>query len=165
MSHGKIWELMVRNTSEVPLYLAIYNLGSSWEIQDILCDNKGSSHSVLQPGKDEYEKVGILMEVPERLRKHGIHSCEDTFKVFVTSSKTYFPGILLPELSDKSLYTGKALRGGHASQDVFSGLFQSLRNTNRGQGSITEDFWTCQSFVIRTEMTLPGQVDQEMSKT
>ena len=105
------------------------------------------------------------MEVPERLRKHGIHSCEDTFKVFVTSSKTYFPGILLPELSDESLYTGKALRGGHASQDVFSGLFQSLRNTNRGQGSITEDFWTCQSFVIRTEMTLPGQVDQEMSKT
>lgn len=105
---GDWLEMVVENTRESGggnLYLHIYNMGSCWEIENILEGN----HAAISSTKGEWREK-IEMTLPDEIKKRGQSQCEDIIKVFLTAKSTSFtslelPGLATPANWDKSFGT------------------------------------------------------------
>ena len=99
MKHGAIAELVIKNRGEKVLYAFVYDLGPSWQVENI---NRGT-YIVATPRNDGERFTGtrrikLQMRVPDKMKEQGYHSCRDIVKVFITSRPTSFDLLELPRL-------------------------------------------------------------------
>lgn len=118
---GDVIELVVHNKgreNDGALFIHVYDMGSCWEIENILCAN----HEVIPPrlaNQSELYPTGtngewrkkLEMTVPSGLREKGDQECEDIIKVFLTNQPTSFTSLELPELGIP-ITTNKSSSGG-----------------------------------------------------
>jgi len=143
--------LTVENLSEKPLYLAIFDLGPSWQIDNLLCQLGGCGFEVVPPKNERHsgkKEIKWTMVVPELFRSRGQYQCEDIMKVFVTSNSTSFAPLLLPKILDASV------RGDYNQLSKFlSGLATSFRGM---EDDTPNEKWVTRNFLIRTVCHGPG---------
>jgi hypothetical protein len=146
VNHEGELSLTVRNTNDKPLYLYIYDLGPSWQIDSLICDNGGGDYKVMHPKKEEI--MMLQMTVPDCLRDRGQCECEDVIKVFVTSKPTSFAPFMLPKIPIPAEKDDRSVRG---DRNQLSELLSGLATPIRGEADgISDEQWACQSFVVRT---------------
>ncbi|KDN67104.1 putative caspase domain-containing protein [Colletotrichum sublineola] len=136
VDHHHIVTLVAENVGNRELYVYIYDMGPSWQIENIL----RGSHYVLPPrnGSQTYQGTArktwkLRMQVPEAMREEGLRHCNDTIMVFVTSQLTSFDSLELPKLNE--LVKRGASDGVH----------------RRGNEVLSED-WACLCFPIGIHM-------------
>lgn len=91
--------LRVSNTGPSDIYVSLYNLGSSWEVDNI---SRGSGELVLPEARDPRKRGrfsrNLKMVVSEGMKRRGFTQCDDVIKVFVTSRPTSFAVLELAEI-------------------------------------------------------------------
>lgn len=158
VEHNETVTLVVENFGDSPLYLAILNLGPSWQIDDILAGEGGEGFKVVTPKKqanDRPEHLGkqavpIKMNIPEPLRNLGQTQCEDILKVFITSKASSFDTLCLPRLPISADKLGGPSRGEHhynQLSDFLSRLATPLRGPVAG---LLDENWATINFTVRT---------------
>lgn len=151
IKHGSTWGFAVKNTSNEPLYIAIFNFTPSWEIFNLVSSSGGDYYKVIPPRTEEEngKKEFLLeMEVPESLRSRGETQCEDIFKVFITNKPTSFPSMVLPEMH----LNANRVRAHVHSGDHLSKFLSKLNPRFRGQSDGTGEEWATRNFIVRTTM-------------
>jgi hypothetical protein len=152
VSHEDELSLTVQNFGDKPLYVAIFDLGPSWQIASLTCEDGGGEYMVV-PSKNDRGDAGKIeveweMIVPDSFRKRGQEQCEDVIKVFVTSKPTSFAPLVLPKIPISAENVDRSVRGVHNQLSEFlSGLATPLRGTK--DDSLDEQ-WVTWNFIIRT---------------
>jgi hypothetical protein len=99
VKHGTIAELTVENRGEKALYAFVYDLGPSWQVENVY----QGTYSVIPPSNDGERFIGtrrikLQMRVPDKMKEQGHRLCEDILKVLITSRPTSFDVLELPRL-------------------------------------------------------------------
>jgi hypothetical protein len=150
IKHGDLLSLTVENLSQQPLYLAIFDLGPSWQVDSLLSQSGGGGFVVLpkNEGSSDKKKIPWKMYVPETFSSQGRYQCEDILKVFVTSKPSSFAPLLLPKVPSSAEDLGWSVRG---DRDRLSTFLSELTASFRGpEGDILDGWWTTWNFHIRT---------------
>ena len=153
VNHEDELSLTIQNLSDKPLYVALFNLGPSWQVASLICENGGGDYRVVPPKDDTRRHSGTTeirwaMVVPESFIKQGHCQCEDVMKVFITSRPTSFAPMVLPKIpiSVENVYA--PVRGDYSQLSKF---LSELATPFRGAGGgISDDEWVTRNFVIRT---------------
>ncbi|KAJ3464228.1 hypothetical protein MRS44_009014 [Fusarium solani] len=87
--------LSIVNNGEDPVFVHILYLSGDWEIKNLLANENTRlfSDSTITGEQDLTEKrieLVVRMTIPEHNILRGIHSCDDIFKVFVTTQPAPF---------------------------------------------------------------------------
>ncbi|KAI8717619.1 hypothetical protein NCS52_00838400 [Fusarium sp. LHS14.1] len=87
--------LSIVNNGEDPVFVHILYLSEDWEIKNLLANENTrlSSDSTITGEQDPTEtriELVLRMTIPEQNILRGIHSCDDIFKVFVTTQPAPF---------------------------------------------------------------------------
>ena len=96
---GKMVEIVMINKGARDLFFSTYDLGPSWQVENI---GKATFMVVAARGDDGYirrEIRKLKMKVPDNMRETR-GSCSDIVKVFVTSRSTSFDFLELPRLGE-----------------------------------------------------------------
>ncbi|ETS86573.1 hypothetical protein PFICI_00401 [Pestalotiopsis fici W106-1] len=115
-------EVVIRNKSEQPVFAFIYNLGPLWQVQDIY-------HGIIVMPQGVKRKK-LKLKVPIQMKENGRSSCEDIFKVILTSQPTSFDMLELPTLGEQS-------------------ISKKLDRSDQKAGGATEE-WASMNFLFRT---------------
>ncbi|KAI0409258.1 hypothetical protein F4802DRAFT_241863 [Xylaria palmicola] len=79
-----LW-LSISNNGEQSIFVNIFCLNGGWEIENMLA----AENTILPPQNssegDQGLELGLRMTVPEQCILRGMNSCEDIFKVFLTT--------------------------------------------------------------------------------
>lgn len=99
VNDGKTVEMVMINRGASELFLATYDLGPSWQVENI----EKATFMVMAAREDDgyirREIRKLKMRVPDNMReRYG--SCSDIVKVFVTSRPTSFDFLELPRLGE-----------------------------------------------------------------
>ena len=144
VKHGEELLLVVQNKGDRPLYLHIYDLKPSWQIQNIL---RGEYLTLLpkDPKKmfSGVEKKRLKMTVPEFLTNQGHFWSEDVIKIFITLTPTSFAEMVLGELST-------SLRKGESRQGEKPSILPAQAKTLNGGENEGLNDWTTRNFRVRT---------------
>jgi hypothetical protein len=149
--HGSTWGFTVENTSDKPLYMAIFNFTSSWEISNLISSSGGNNYLVILPrteGESGKEEILLQMEIPDFLRSRGEVQCEDIVKVFITSKPTSFPAMILPNVHLNANRMSEQVHVG----DELSKFLSEITSHFRVQSDRVEEEWATRNFIIRTTM-------------
>lgn len=145
VKHGEELLLVVQNKGDRPLYLHIYDLKPSWQIQNIL---KGEYLTLLPKNpkglSSGVDKKKLKMTVPEFLTNRGQFWSEDVIKIFITLTPTSFAGMALDGLST-SLKKEEPRQGGNPRI-----LPAQAKTLNGGGGNEGPNDWTTRNFRVRT---------------
>jgi hypothetical protein len=153
VKHNDELNFTIQNTNDKPLYLHIYNLGPSWQINGLIPNDGGGDYKVVLPknnmnGHTGEKKITLQMTVPEPFRDRGEHVCEDIVKFFITSRPSSFAALVLPKILISGKDLDGPLRGNHNKLSEFlSELATPFRGTEDG---ILDEEWITRNFVIRT---------------
>lgn len=134
VNEGDTVELNARNKSACDLYLATYDLGPLWQVENIAratftlmaaADNNN--------GYIRRETRRLKMKIPPDMRETQ-GSCSDIVKVFITSHPTSFDFLELPRLGEPTP-TNKTTRGSHdggnSPDGEWLGLSFQIRTSRR----------------------------------
>ena len=139
------------NHSSRPLYLTVYDLTPSWQIQGILSSAGGPDYWVIQPKDTAKSHTGqknipMKMVIPEEIKQRGQAECEDIMKLFVTTRPTSFAALNLPRLKmlDETLLRRQS--------DDLGNFLTELALPYRGSdvGGPCDEDWTTRNYIIRT---------------
>lgn len=157
ISEGDDFNLTVINQGKGALYLAVFDMGPQWQIDNIFAE-EGEDFKVLAPYRVpdiQHEHTGRLdillnTEVPDDLVKMGHHHCEDVIKVFVTSKATSFASLAADKLPiSVADYTGPTR--GKRNCGALAQFLASLTLPVRGPGSnLPNENWTTRTFIVHT---------------
>ncbi|KAF0637816.1 hypothetical protein FPSE5266_20280 [Fusarium pseudograminearum] len=129
------WKLTIRNKETHKLYFSVFNLQSSWQVENV-------SRGV---GDDDYDSIGpgASIELPFTMELPGTgdHVTEDIMKVFVMSRQVSFPGAILPELGTHWM---------RDSSDQLSMFVDSLTTGLFRDEDLSKDNWATESYMVRT---------------
>ncbi|WAO86065.1 Hypothetical protein NCS54_00332100 [Fusarium falciforme] len=98
-SRGYMFELKVENRGTKDLYLHVFDLGPSWQIENIL---RGSFETL--PPVDQSRGFSgrfskkLRTAVPNEIRDRGFRTYDDVLKILVTSQPTSFNLFELPKI-------------------------------------------------------------------
>ncbi|RYP69872.1 hypothetical protein DL771_005815 [Monosporascus sp. 5C6A] len=163
VGHGDEWGLVIENRGEANLYVAMLNLGPSWQIVDLFSDAYMSGFIVIPPkststwegaANKSQEEVRLRMEVPETLRGvGGLNRCEDVIKVFVTNTATSFSPLTLPEIPlDAKDLIHNTPQGYRNSDDQLTDFLQVLASGSQSRGGPSH--WATRTFIVLTTFDL-----------
>ncbi|EMD88400.1 hypothetical protein COCC4DRAFT_65190 [Bipolaris maydis ATCC 48331] len=141
--HNRV-SIRVQNLCGKPLYFAILNLTSCWEIVNVLSEGGEGGFMVIPP--HQVEECELEMEIPEELKAQDIRSCQDVLKIFITSQPTSFASQLLPKLIGCS--SGSRSRMSEYIKRMRNSIHQ-LADSNRNLSQNTE-YWSTQDFIVKT---------------
>jgi hypothetical protein len=150
VSAGASISLRIANVGDSPIYCAIFNLGPSWQIDNVLSEDGGSEFLAIpsHAGEDSVEEISICTSVPEALTQQGIRVCDDVLKVFVTSTPINFGPMLLPKIAvEGQACLGLPFRGTRNFMDRF---IAEISGSTRGEAHGHE--WFSQNFMVRTTL-------------
>ena len=159
VKHGETVTITVENFGSNPLYLTILDMGSLWQIDDVLSAEGVADFKVVTPKKPEdhdrpqytgQQNISLEMTLPDASRAQGLRQCDDILKIFVTSIATSFSAFRLPEIRT----SGDALNGVgrdrarfHELSELLSHLSAPVRGPDTGR---PDENWTTRSFIVRT---------------
>jgi len=140
--------LTTQNLGDQVLYLSILNLGAQYQIQE------PRPEGVFIPVKGKsLLKLAVNMTIPEN---HGLQSCEDILKVFITSRPTLFTQFWLPPINEST----KAFEDENG--EISERYKERLSLTNRGIREQEYDplaaDWTALNFRIQCHVKSLGQL-------
>ncbi|KUJ10000.1 uncharacterized protein LY89DRAFT_267866 [Mollisia scopiformis] len=142
--------LTIENLSDDTIYLSVFDLGPSWQIDNLLSQLGGGGFKVLPP-KGEVctgrEEVKWGMCVPDSFKSRNMFQCDDILKVFVTRRPSSFAPLLLPSIPGATRSHQQSSRGTRSPLNRF---LSGLSAGNRGEGDISDEAWSTQSFIIQT---------------
>ncbi|KAH8689814.1 caspase domain-containing protein [Talaromyces proteolyticus] len=107
-----ILQLTVQNNSEHCLYVHVYDMGPSWQVENLM----RAEYLTLPPKNDSIGLSGrmskkLLMTIPDSLKKLGLQECEDVVKVFITRHPTSFSSLELPKIPIPTKIASNRYRG------------------------------------------------------
>jgi hypothetical protein len=146
VKHGGTWSFTVENTSDKPLYMALFNFTPLWGILNLVSANGGGEYWILS--QKEKLEVPLQMTVPEYLQSLGETRCEDIVKIFITSRPTSFPSMILPKIAPSADNLGR----GVCDDEPLSKFLSELVTHFRGQDDQLNGEWATRNFIIRTAM-------------
>jgi hypothetical protein len=159
VKHSERVTITVENLGAVPLYLAIFDMGPLWQIDDVLAAEGGAGFRVVTPKKPEdkdrpqytgIQNIPLEMTVPDTLRSQGRHQCEDILKIFVTSIASSFSALSLPKIHIPIDAADGADRG-RAHHHELSAFLSYLSSPFRGpEAGYPDENWTTRSFFVQT---------------
>jgi hypothetical protein len=142
--------LTIENHCRDTLYLYIFDLGPSWQIDNLLSQLGGGGFKVVPP-KGEVctgrEEVKWHMCVPDSFKGRDTFQCSDVLKIFVTRRPSSFAPLLLPSLSTFITSDPPISRGTYS---LLTRFLSGLSVGNRGGPDISDENWSTQSFIIHT---------------
>ena len=104
VNEGDRVEMVITNRAACNLFLSTYNLGPSWQVENIeratftmMAAAKVGDDRLSTTIRSEVRK--LQMRIPDNIRKR-YRSCSDIVKVFVTSYPTSFDLLELPKLGE-----------------------------------------------------------------
>jgi hypothetical protein len=108
-------------TRENNLYLHVYTMSSSWQVENILSGDyvvipphSSNKSKEFRKGSDGMWKKKLRMTIPKEVKQKGEKHCNDIIKIFLTTQPTSFLSIELPELGGLlERNTVSRTRGGH----------------------------------------------------
>lgn len=143
--------LTVENNSEHCSYIHVYDMGPSWQVQNLM----SAEYFTLPPRKVPEGFTGkwskkLRMTIPESLKKLGLPECEDIFKVFITRQPTSFSALELAKLPNEHAET---MRGSPSSElnelpTFFTQLALNKYRVPAEEEQILED-WAVYNFRVR----------------
>lgn len=144
--------LTVQNLGNQPLYMALFDLGQSWQIDDLISGSGEGDSIVVPPRNDKTKHPGtreIMLEttISESLKNQDQHECEDIFKAFITNKPSSFTTFQLPKLHTSAEDLKEPLRGAH---NQLSEFLTRLPGARRGEENNGLDSWTTRSFIVHT---------------
>ncbi|OJJ84360.1 uncharacterized protein ASPGLDRAFT_327653 [Aspergillus glaucus CBS 516.65] len=148
--------LSIQNFGTKALYVSIFDMGPSWQVDSLTSEDGGGDYVVVPPKNDTNGHAGTalvewMMVVPEWLTERGRETCEDVIKVFVTDRPISFELLELPKVSGAFEQLGRPLRG---HRDQLFGLLSSLKSTSRtAQPSQSDGHWLAINYIIRTHVS------------
>ena len=143
VDHGNAWTFKIKNVCDKTIYLTVFDLYPSWDIQNLTSPSDGS-FLVVEPGDEE--SVSINMSVPEAFRNGSRGACQDVIKVFITGSAIPFPSTILSPLDNPG--SGGGMRN---NSDQLSRCLLMLDSNARGTHStIWANSWASRNFLVRT---------------
>lgn len=166
VKHDDFLTLTVQNLSKKSLYLTIFDLGPSWQIESLLCNSGGGDFKVVLPKNDMERHTGketikLQMSVPDAFRNRGQHQCEDILKVFVTSRPSSFAALVLPRISLSPEDMHGRVRGNY---NRLSRFLSGLATPSRGaEDNSSDEEWAARNFVVRTVAEVPCTQGTEVS--
>lgn len=95
ITDGQTWRLDFENLGHEPLFVHIFNMCSSWSVQDIIRD-EGEDLDGFEVAPGSKFPLCLEMDIPEE----HLPRTEDVLKFIVTSKPTRFPLLSLPEIGD-----------------------------------------------------------------
>lgn len=147
VKHGNEIQFDIKNASDKPLYVTLFDLRQSGQILNLMLES-GVEFIVVEP-EDTYP-LCIKMEVPETLKPGADKTCEDVFKFFVARKGLYFPSEVLPEIAQPPIASYGSTRDGNHRDHLVSFL-HSLEAQFRGsEDTAWHSHWTTRNFVVRT---------------
>ena len=144
--------MTVQNFSKQPLYLALFDLGPSWQIDDLICGS-GEGDSLVLPPKNEEAKhtgkkeIAFQMTIPESTVHQDPCGCEDIFKIFITNKPGSFTTFQLPKLPASAEDLNEPTRASHRQLLKF---LSRLTASRRGEEVESSDDWAARTFVVHT---------------
>lgn len=141
--------LTIQNFGTDTIYLSVFDLGPSWQIDNLLSQLGGGGFKVVPPRGGVctgYEEVKWGMCVPNSLKTRKIFQCDDILKVFVTKRPISFAPLLLPGIPIAAGSYQQPSRG----CPPLNRFLSSLSAGNRGEGNISDEEWSTHSFIIHT---------------
>ena len=147
---GDDLELVVKNENNAggdSLYLHIYNMGPSLEIEGILDGNHevipprfSNQHQEFEQGTTGQWSRHLEMVIPPEAVEKGQFLYEDIIKIFLTDQPTSFLSLELPKLgSAREMSKTSRMRGG----------------VSHLAGSRSSENWAAVNFLIRTRVRQP----------
>ncbi|KAK8055357.1 hypothetical protein PG993_000584 [Apiospora rasikravindrae] len=110
--------LVVTNKGEKALYMFVYDLGPSWQVENAC---KATYKAILSQNHQSRLKrtdgMKLKVQIPPNMKEKGNRSCQDIIKVFITSRPTSFSLLELPRLSERTV-----MRSPERSSPVEEGL-------------------------------------------
>ncbi|PVH92912.1 hypothetical protein DM02DRAFT_677192 [Periconia macrospinosa] len=141
--------LTVENYGNRPIYVAVFDLGPEWQIDNLLSQEGGGGFGVFPPStgvSSGKEQISWRMSIPQSYKKQGVRQCHDVLKVFVTSRASSFESMLLPKIP---LSTTRS--DGSCAKDYnrLSMFLSRLTVSSRSEYD-SEDAWAVRDFFINT---------------
>lgn len=162
VQHGQDLIFSVENYEDQPLYLALFNFTSNWEVSNIFHASGSGEFYVLQPqrsvgyGSHEYEnkaRYTLTMSIPEGSLSQGLEDCIETFKFFVSTKATTFPKMVLSDISDRFKHEDHRSADSSFHDDEIWNTLQSLQQASapsRDDNSAPKpEQWASKSYVVR----------------
>ncbi|RYP16784.1 hypothetical protein DL767_010131 [Monosporascus sp. MG133] len=153
VGHGDAWGFAVENSSDRPLYIAIFNFTPSWQVVNLVSQAGEGDFMVVPPkedGNNGRQEIRLRMEVPQSLQSRGKNQCEDIVKVFITSKATSFPSMVLPEISLCADVRGRVRPG----LDQLSRFLSELTGRFRGGDDAFHEEWATRNLIVRTTVCI-----------
>ena len=142
--------LSLQNLGSQSLYLALFDLGPSWEICSLLQKEGKGDFKVISPKGLERKGEAVIkwnMSVPKSHQPDGF--CEDVMKIFVTNRSTSFTHFKLPKLSASLEDIDETTRGSHT---LLSEFMAEITSQFRDTDDTTMENWFSQNFLVRTSV-------------
>ncbi|OAP53732.1 hypothetical protein AYL99_12087 [Fonsecaea erecta] len=100
LKHKDIVMLEIQNKGQLPLYVHVYDLENSWEVEN-LCRASYETVPARNPDLNSSgrSKKRVKMTVPTDMQARGYKECDDVIKVFVTMQPTTFACLELPNIN------------------------------------------------------------------
>ncbi|KAL7896781.1 hypothetical protein HDV63DRAFT_411148 [Trichoderma sp. SZMC 28014] len=146
VKHGDTWQLEIKNNSETTLYFTTFDFQKSWKIYNLFSDGGHGGFWVLEPKSTELLRLEMQVPEFEFMQTDVQGSCEDVFKLFVTSKATPFPSMVLPELP---LWGSSHREQPYEAGDGLSALVAGLTGYTRGNDAEYEN-WATRTIIVRT---------------
>ncbi|CAF9942049.1 hypothetical protein IMSHALPRED_003172 [Imshaugia aleurites] len=143
---GAKFRITLKNNGQYTLYLHLYDLGPSWQIEDLILDGDAGDYLVVPPGdKREMEVKMTLEESPS----HQVqYECEDIMKFFVTSKPSSFSALVMEKIPKHANEIQGPLRGDH---NRLSNFLSKLSTPLRGEKDDPLDGeWVSRNYIVCT---------------
>ena len=162
-NEDKELSLTIRNLGREDLYVAIFNLGPLYQIENLL--HKEQFRPV--PGKKSVNQskirkwpgetvIRLRTFVPDYFKMKGMYYCNDIFKVFITSRPSLFTQFLLPELTES--IQGPAAQ---PTRSAANGLKLLVKRTMLDQEyDPFEGDWVTRNFCVHTVADKGKDIDE-----
>lgn len=149
VNDGATIRLTVTNIdNNKPIYLHVFSLGESWQIENLLEDDGNGPFEAVPPSYDIEDPnettIDLDMTIPRSSIDRGYSQCKDVIKVLVTSQPTAVASFTLPRISASDKDTQEPIRI-NGDEMLKSSLETSLRGKDGGS---SDEEWLAQSFTI-----------------
>ena len=149
--------LTFQNLSDRTLYLAIFELNLSWQIESFIRNSDESEFKIMPPKNDsennDKTEIKWNMNVSESFK--NMKRCENTLKIFVISERNSFAIAMLFKISRSVNVSDKFIRSENHDQ-LWRFFFSKLKTNslrNAKDDSLNEK-WIFRNFPIRTTISV-----------
>lgn len=138
IANGTDFTFPLHNRCKRPLFMAVFNLRSTWEITNLLAEAAQGSYCEIP---DQEEKITFPLQ-PERSDMDDGSQSEDIIKIFVTDQEPSFPFLVLPAL-------GKLRHRDHAGPGKLLDFVKRIEGGYRQGQNEGKKRWMTRNFYLR----------------